>query len=65
MSALAVLAESHRTTEIFSASELQLIKTFLVYNVNTEIPSSRQKTIALLKKVCADFLPVVLYGCET
>jgi hypothetical protein len=51
MSALSLLAESHRSTETFSAYELQLIKTFLEYNVNSEVPSSRQQTLALLKKV--------------
>jgi hypothetical protein len=47
-----MLAESHRSTETFSVYELQLVKTFLEYNVNSEIPSSRQQTLSLLKKVC-------------
>ncbi|KAJ4445663.1 hypothetical protein ANN_12347 [Periplaneta americana] len=51
VSALSLLAVSHRSTEAFSPCELQLIKTYLVYNVNTEDPSSRQQTLALMKKV--------------
>jgi hypothetical protein len=51
MSALSLLAESRRSTETFSACELQLIQTFLEYNVNVEVPSSRQQILALLKKV--------------
>jgi hypothetical protein len=51
MSALSLLAESHCSTETFSAAELQLIKTFLEYNVNSEVPSSRKQALALLKKV--------------
>lgn len=52
IAALSLLAESHRSTETFSVSELQLIRRFLEYNVNSEIPSSRQQTLSLLKKVC-------------
>ncbi|PSN50021.1 hypothetical protein C0J52_03298 [Blattella germanica] len=51
MSALSLLTESHRSTEVFTMSELHLIKTFLVYNINTEIPSSRQQMLSLMKKV--------------
>jgi hypothetical protein len=62
MSALSLLAVSHRSTEAFSVSELQLVKRFLEYNVNSEIPSSRQQTLSLLKKVCL----LQMYGmCST
>ncbi|XP_067011359.2 tRNA (32-2'-O)-methyltransferase regulator THADA [Anabrus simplex] len=51
LSAFALLAESHRSTEPFLPSELRLIRIFLKHNINTDVPAARQQTLAHLKKI--------------
>ncbi|XP_063218154.1 tRNA (32-2'-O)-methyltransferase regulator THADA-like [Bacillus rossius redtenbacheri] len=49
--ALSLLVESHRSTEALSGSDLQLVRTFLEYNINTQSPATRQQALALVKKL--------------
>jgi hypothetical protein len=58
---LALISESQKTTESFSKEELDLIKKFLIYNVNNESPAVRQKSLSLFKKVCLIFLMFIKY----
>ncbi|KAF4798681.1 THADA, armadillo repeat containing [Turdus rufiventris] len=48
--ALGLLCETHRTTEIVSLEEMQLIQFFMMYNLNSQSPSVRQQIISLLRK---------------
>ncbi|NXO61230.1 THADA protein, partial [Phainopepla nitens] len=49
--ALGLLCETHRTTEIVSLEEMQLIQFFMMYNLNNQSPSVRQQIISLLRKL--------------
>ncbi|NXS26431.1 THADA protein, partial [Pomatostomus ruficeps] len=49
--ALGLLCETHRTTEIVSLEEMQLIKFFMMYNLNSQSPSVRQQIVSLLRKL--------------
>ncbi|NXT67659.1 THADA protein, partial [Chaetops frenatus] len=49
--ALGLLCETHRTTEIVSLEEMQLIQFFMMYNLNSQSPSVRQQVVSLLRKL--------------
>nr|XP_056709358.1 thyroid adenoma-associated protein [Euleptes europaea] len=49
--ALGLLCESHRSTETISLEEMQLIKFFIKYNLNSQSPAVRQQICSLLKKL--------------
>ncbi|XP_066480591.1 tRNA (32-2'-O)-methyltransferase regulator THADA isoform X2 [Tiliqua scincoides] len=49
--ALGLLCESHRSTEITSAEEMELISFFLRYNLSNQSPAVRQQICSLLKKL--------------
>ncbi|NXK30820.1 THADA protein, partial [Piprites chloris] len=49
--ALGLLCETHRTTEIVSMEEMQLIQIFMMYNLNSQSPSVRQQIVSLLRKL--------------
>ncbi|NWZ90478.1 THADA protein, partial [Nesospiza acunhae] len=49
--ALGLLCETHRTTEIVSLEETQLIQFFMLYNLNNQSPSVRQQIVSLLRKL--------------
>lgn len=49
--ALGLLCETHRTTEVVSLEEMQLIQFFMMYNLNSQSPSVRQQIISLLRKL--------------
>ncbi|XP_077781663.1 tRNA (32-2'-O)-methyltransferase regulator THADA isoform X2 [Podarcis muralis] len=49
--ALGLLCESHRSTEIISTEEMQLIEFFISYNLNSQSPAVRQQICSLLKKL--------------
>nr|XP_023660134.1 thyroid adenoma-associated protein isoform X1 [Paramormyrops kingsleyae] len=51
MDALGLLCESHRSTEILSAPEMDLIRHFLPHNLNSQSPGVRQQTVSLFKKL--------------
>ncbi|NXQ87366.1 THADA protein, partial [Nyctibius grandis] len=49
--ALGLLCETHRSTEIVSVEEMQLIHFFMMYNLNSQSPSVRQQICSLLRKL--------------
>ncbi|KFV43096.1 Thyroid adenoma-associated protein, partial [Gavia stellata] len=49
--ALGLLCETHRSTEIVSTEEMQLIQFFITYNLNSQSPSVRQQICSLLRKL--------------
>ncbi|KFO92910.1 Thyroid adenoma-associated protein [Buceros rhinoceros silvestris] len=49
--ALGLLCETHRSTEIVSEEEMQLIQFFMMYNLNSQSPSVRQQIASLLRKL--------------
>uniref|UniRef100_A0A5F8HEJ9 tRNA (32-2'-O)-methyltransferase regulator THADA n=1 Tax=Monodelphis domestica TaxID=13616 RepID=A0A5F8HEJ9_MONDO len=49
--ALGLLCESHRSTEIVSLEEMQLVQFFILYNLNNQSPGVRQQICSLLKKL--------------
>ncbi|XP_074945130.1 tRNA (32-2'-O)-methyltransferase regulator THADA isoform X1 [Phalacrocorax aristotelis] len=49
--ALGLLCETHRSTEIVSMEEMQLIQFFMMYNLNNQSPSVRQQICSLLRKL--------------
>ncbi|NXN98183.1 THADA protein, partial [Rhinopomastus cyanomelas] len=49
--ALGLLCETHRSTEIVSVEEMQLIQFFMMYNLNSQSPSVRQQICYLLRKL--------------
>lgn len=53
--ALGLLCETHRTTEIVSLEEMQLIQFFMMYNLNSQSPSVRQQIVCLLRKVNSNY----------
>uniref|UniRef100_A0A674I6T3 tRNA (32-2'-O)-methyltransferase regulator THADA n=1 Tax=Terrapene triunguis TaxID=2587831 RepID=A0A674I6T3_9SAUR len=48
--ALGLLCETHRSTEILTMEEMQLIQFFITYNLNSQSPAVRQQICSLLKK---------------
>lgn len=51
MDALGLVCESHRSTEVVTSQEMDLIRHFLLPNLNSQSPGVRQQTVSLLKKV--------------
>lgn len=51
MDALGLVCESHRSTEVMTLQEMELIRHFLLPNLNSQSPGIRQQTVSLLKKV--------------
>ncbi|XP_027133458.1 thyroid adenoma-associated protein [Larimichthys crocea] len=51
MDALGLVCESHRSTEVLSVQEMDLIRHFLLPNLNSQSPGVRQQTVSLLKKL--------------
>ncbi|KAM6460894.1 tRNA (32-2'-O)-methyltransferase regulator THADA isoform 2-T4 [Liasis olivaceus] len=49
--ALGLLCESHRSTEVISIEEMQLIQFFIRYNLNNQSAAVRQQICSLLKKL--------------
>ncbi|NXE76836.1 THADA protein, partial [Cochlearius cochlearius] len=49
--ALGLLCETHRSTEVVSMEEMQLIQFFMTYNLNSQSPSVRQQIGSLLRKL--------------
>nr|XP_033793161.1 thyroid adenoma-associated protein isoform X2 [Geotrypetes seraphini] len=49
--ALGLLCESHRSTEIVSMEEMEMIKFCIGYNLNSQSPSVRQQICCLMKKL--------------
>ncbi|XP_009323596.1 PREDICTED: thyroid adenoma-associated protein [Pygoscelis adeliae] len=49
--ALGLLCETHRSTEIVSMEEMELIQFFMMYNLNSQSPSVRQQICSLLRKL--------------
>lgn len=54
MDALGLVCESHRSTETLSRQEIELIRHFLPFNLNSQSPGARQQSVSLLKKVGSD-----------
>uniref|UniRef100_A0A3Q2TPU4 tRNA (32-2'-O)-methyltransferase regulator THADA n=1 Tax=Fundulus heteroclitus TaxID=8078 RepID=A0A3Q2TPU4_FUNHE len=51
MDALGLVCESHRSTEVLTLQEMDLIRHFLPPNLNSQSPGVRQQTVSLLKKL--------------
>ncbi|XP_042358035.1 thyroid adenoma-associated protein [Plectropomus leopardus] len=51
MDALGLVCESHRSTEVLTSQEMDLIRHFLQPNLNSQSPGVRQQTVSLLKKL--------------
>ncbi|XP_019737575.1 thyroid adenoma-associated protein [Hippocampus comes] len=51
MDALGLVCESHRSTEVLTSQEMDLIHHFLVPNLNSQSPSVRQQVVSLFKKM--------------
>ncbi|KAG7511599.1 thyroid adenoma-associated protein [Solea senegalensis] len=51
MDALGLVCESHRSTEVLTSQEMDLICHFLLPNLNSQSPGVRQQTVSLLKKL--------------
>ncbi|XP_071337347.1 thyroid adenoma-associated protein isoform X2 [Trachinotus anak] len=51
MDALGMVCESHRSTEVLTSQEMDLIRHFLLPNLNSQSPGVRQQTVSLLKKL--------------
>ncbi|XP_029449183.1 thyroid adenoma-associated protein isoform X2 [Rhinatrema bivittatum] len=51
MDTLGLLCESHRSTEIVSVEEMEMIKFCIKYNLSSQSPSVRQQICCLLKKL--------------
>ncbi|XP_034537474.1 thyroid adenoma-associated protein [Notolabrus celidotus] len=51
MDALGLVCESHRSTEVLTSQEMDLIRHFLPPNLNSQSPGIRQQTVSLLKKL--------------
>uniref|UniRef100_A0A8C8S7C6 tRNA (32-2'-O)-methyltransferase regulator THADA n=1 Tax=Pelusios castaneus TaxID=367368 RepID=A0A8C8S7C6_9SAUR len=49
--ALGLLCETHRSTEILSVEEMELIQFFMMYNLNSQTPAVRQQICSLLRKL--------------
>ncbi|XP_057703664.1 thyroid adenoma-associated protein [Corythoichthys intestinalis] len=51
MDALGLVCESHRSTEVLTSQEMDLLHHFLLPNLNSQSPSVRQQAVSLFKKV--------------
>ncbi|XP_008428609.1 thyroid adenoma-associated protein [Poecilia reticulata] len=51
MDALGLVCESHRSTEVVTSQEMDLIRHFLPPNLNSQSPGVRQQTVSLMKKL--------------
>ncbi|XP_042288889.1 thyroid adenoma-associated protein isoform X2 [Thunnus maccoyii] len=51
MDALGLVCESHRSTEVLTSQEMDLIRHFLLPNLNSQSPGVRQQTVSLMKKL--------------
>ncbi|XP_014913282.1 thyroid adenoma-associated protein [Poecilia latipinna] len=51
MDALGLVCESHRSTEVLTSQEMDLIRHFLPPNLNSQSPGVRQQTLSLMKKL--------------
>ncbi|XP_072247562.1 thyroid adenoma-associated protein [Leuresthes tenuis] len=51
MDSLGLVCESHRSTEVLTSHEMDLIRHFLPSNLNSQSPGVRQQTVSLLKKL--------------
>ncbi|KAI3362945.1 hypothetical protein L3Q82_011619 [Scortum barcoo] len=51
MDALGLVCESHRSTEVLTSQEIDLLRYFLLPNLNSQSPGVRQQTVSLLKKL--------------
>uniref|UniRef100_A0A3Q3F2S4 tRNA (32-2'-O)-methyltransferase regulator THADA n=1 Tax=Labrus bergylta TaxID=56723 RepID=A0A3Q3F2S4_9LABR len=51
MDALGLVCECHRSTEVLTSQEMDLIRHFLPPNLNSQSPGIRQQTVSLLKKL--------------
>ncbi|KAM3606743.1 uncharacterized protein V6R79_022453 [Siganus canaliculatus] len=51
MDALGLVCESHRSTEVLTCQEMELIRYFLPPNLNSQSPGIRQQTVSLMKKL--------------
>uniref|UniRef100_A0A8C3AY65 tRNA (32-2'-O)-methyltransferase regulator THADA n=1 Tax=Cyclopterus lumpus TaxID=8103 RepID=A0A8C3AY65_CYCLU len=51
MDALGLVCESHRSTEAVTSQEMDLIRHFLLPNLNSQAPGVRQQTVSLLRKL--------------
>ncbi|XP_024152640.1 thyroid adenoma-associated protein [Oryzias melastigma] len=51
MDALGLVCESHRSTEVLTPHEMELIRHFLPANLNSQSAGVRQQTVSLLKKM--------------
>ncbi|KAM4607989.1 thyroid adenoma-associated protein [Polymixia lowei] len=51
MDALGLVCESHRSTEVLTSQEMDLIRHFLPSNINSQSPGVRQQMVSLLKKL--------------
>ncbi len=60
MDALGLVCESHRSTEVLTSQEMDLLRHFLLPNLNSQSPGVRQQTVSLLKKV--GHLPHIVFG---
>lgn len=60
MDALGLVCESHRSTEVLTSQEMDLLRHFLLPNLNSQSPGVRQQTVSLLKKV--SHLPHIVFG---
>lgn len=60
MDALGLVCESHRSTEALTSQEMDLIRHFLLPNLNSQSPGVRQQSVSLLKKV--RHLPHIVIG---
>ncbi|XP_040906443.1 thyroid adenoma-associated protein [Toxotes jaculatrix] len=49
--ALGLVCESHRSTEVLTSQEMDLIRHFLLPNLNSQSPGVRQQTVSLMKKL--------------
>ncbi|XP_050441276.1 thyroid adenoma-associated protein homolog isoform X2 [Adelges cooleyi] len=49
--AVNLILDSHKSTQIFMKDELELMKYFITYNVKTEVSSTRQIHLSLVKKL--------------
>lgn len=51
LDALGLICETNRTTEMVSQREMDLVKFFLPYNLNSQFPAIRQKIVWVMRKL--------------
>lgn len=56
ISSLALICDSHKSTEIFSDWELSFVIKYLSYNVGSLLPSVRQQVVSLMRRILTRFL---------